>query len=170
MQSFTYPRERDEVIFLVFGRIVDPANIHQIWAHIAPAERNRILNKMGILEMFNPGNPSSRYTLHLTRQIDFAVAARLLNEWQEEIRAGICKPDRQQRCWRNVMIGDKALENINPLKYVVPAAGTLKLDYVSFKVHKRGLRCVHVNKTSGGACKYSCLDAVVERWARGGCP
>ncbi|KAK3238643.1 hypothetical protein CYMTET_51359 [Cymbomonas tetramitiformis] len=134
LETFTWPTERLEAGMILFGRIVDPHNQHHLMNTFSGEGKEKFVKILGPLRYFHPANPTGHYNLNLCRQVDYCIATQLLSYYAEEESYGICRRDRLEKSWRNVFMNGKAMEQVEPHSWEIPTTGSLKLDYVSYKL------------------------------------
>eukprot|EP00232_Nephroselmis_pyriformis_P019613 CAMPEP_0182883292 /NCGR_PEP_ID=MMETSP0034_2-20130328/18294_1 /TAXON_ID=156128 /ORGANISM="Nephroselmis pyriformis, Strain CCMP717" /LENGTH=955 /DNA_ID=CAMNT_0025016429 /DNA_START=233 /DNA_END=3096 /DNA_ORIENTATION=+ len=134
VQSFSWPAGREHAVMLIFGKLCDPHNVQRLWAHLPPNEQQVLLTNLGILQVFNPQNPTGRYGFNMSRHLDYAIAKRLLDQYNEELRDKRVDLAAGQWCWRNVSIDGVVIptEEIDPGTFQLPVKGELRFDYVSY--------------------------------------
>ncbi|XRA98373.1 NACHT domain-containing protein [Pycnococcus provasolii] len=85
LASFNWPgMMRLEAAMTLFGRVIDPHRIDIMQEPMSPQERDTFNQRLGILAMFSPLNPTGRYALNLGRQVDVAIAKRCLHIFTNE--------------------------------------------------------------------------------------
>eukprot|EP00803_Ostreobium_quekettii_P009978 evm.model.scf_576.2 EVM.evm.TU.scf_576.2 scf_576:1044-7501(+) len=135
LSTFHWRSERIEAAAFLMGRVVDPKNVSVMTSAFSHSDLRQFFSMLGILAFFKPENPTGRYKLQLSRQVDRVVAARLLEAGAKE---GHWRTDPLKTNFRNVLIDDQEVEVENPASFQVPKKGHMQLDYVSISDVRSG--------------------------------
>jgi hypothetical protein len=74
-------------------------------------------------------NPTGRYHLNLSRQLERVIAQRLLMQAQAE---HLWRASRVYVNFRNVVLEGEPIEIADPINFVIPAAGFIRFDFIVY--------------------------------------
>mmetsp|Transcript_21235 Transcript_21235/g.59033 ORF Transcript_21235/g.59033 Transcript_21235/m.59033 type:complete len:715 (-) Transcript_21235:33-2177(-) len=132
LHCFTWSRERVEACIVLFGRVVDTENMHILTATLKKGEQRELFDVLGMAAYLRSENPTGRYNLNLSREVDRVVASRLLMQAQKE---EFWRSSQMMRNFRDVELKGKKIEITDPLNFNFPAEGIVSFDFI---VYERG--------------------------------
>lgn len=96
LRSFDFAEPKEAAAARLFSRITNPEDWHVVLGCFPPRQQERIQERLGVVDVFNPKNPSGRYVLQLANQVHFMVATRLLELYRQQHSRGFCAWPRRK--------------------------------------------------------------------------
>lgn len=69
LRAFDSSEPKEAAAARLFGRVTNPEDWHVVLANFPPRQHERIQERIGAVDVFNPKNPSGRYVLQLSNQV-----------------------------------------------------------------------------------------------------
>eukprot|EP00892_Ulva_mutabilis_P004358 jgi/Ulvmu1/2294/UM013_0141.1 len=130
LRSFDSPDAAEAAAVRLFSRVTDPEDWHTVLAGFAPQQAERVQERLGVVDVFNPKNPSGRYVLQLANQVHAMVATRLLELYRQQHSRGFCAWPRR-RCFTECSLDGVDLQVKDPHKVTLPGrTGELVICFV----------------------------------------
>jgi len=85
--AISWADQRGRAAVVMFPRVCDPQNLRVIEAKLLERQCDELYQSLGMLAIFHPSLPTGRYSLNLGRQLDRAVAMRLISVAGQEAEA-----------------------------------------------------------------------------------
>lgn len=139
-RAVEWSSSRVRLVLTTFSSIIDPSNTDVLEQGMLAQEWDACLDSLGNLASFTPANPTGRYSLNLSRQLDHAVLTRLKVMYINEAEEGLCGTSTEC-AFRNMKLNGeeiKGMENgratVAAIRaWEIPISGTLEFDFVSFR-------------------------------------
>jgi hypothetical protein len=117
----------------MFTRIVDAEDWHSVEKVLTTAEQELLNEQLGVVQLFNAKNPTGRYCLHLSNQVHYFTATRLLELYRQQWANGLCEWPLQF-CFTEYTHNGKALDVNQPHKMMMPSnSGTVTISFVDLR-------------------------------------
>jgi hypothetical protein len=93
-------------------------------------EQRELFDVLGMAAYLRNENPSGRYSLNLSRDVDRVVAGRLLMQARKEAQFWLT--NRTMLNFRNVVLHGNKTEINDPLNFAFPNEGLAVFDYICY--------------------------------------
>lgn len=113
----------------IFCRLVDPESFHVALSTLSAAHREATYEKLGVLSLFHPDNPTGKYDLILGQQAHYMIASRLLKMFREQYDDGLCSLPTLT-CAPHFRINEELKFITDPHTVELPREGRLEVSFV----------------------------------------
>lgn len=96
LRAFDFSEAKEAAAARLFSRVTNPEDWFVVLAAFPARAQDRIQARIGVVDVFNPKNPSGRYVLALASQVQYMVATRLLGLFRQQHSRGLCAWPRRQ--------------------------------------------------------------------------
>ncbi|KAK3260834.1 hypothetical protein CYMTET_30231 [Cymbomonas tetramitiformis] len=128
LQCLEFGKERIESACVLFARVVDAENLDVMIKGLTERERARFLDTLGSHRFFQARNATGHYALNLNAQVDWFVAAKIVE---------LSRQEGEVLNWRNIKYNGMTyhMESCGPpeWKMRIPKSGLLTFDFTSYQ-------------------------------------
>ncbi|KAK9814708.1 hypothetical protein WJX72_010239 [[Myrmecia] bisecta] len=139
LACLSYAEDRVDALVKLFGRIVDLEHLDKVTATFNAKQLQLLDQRLGVLRLFHPRNPTGMYSLTLSHQAQRAVAERLLETYVRQYEEGVCSVPLST-CWVHPTYNSTAAEIKDPRDYILPKTGLLDLCFADLRAIPPGAK------------------------------
>jgi hypothetical protein len=133
VESIYYGAAKVSAASRMFTRIVDAEEWHRVEEALSASEQDLLNEQLGLITLFNAKNPTGHYVLHLSNQVHYFTATRLLELFRQQWANGLCQwPLRF--CFSECLFNGKPVDVNQPHKMKLPSnSGTVAISFVDLR-------------------------------------
>jgi hypothetical protein len=133
VESMEYGAMKVAAASRMFTRIVDAEEWHRVENALNESEQDLLNEQLGVVTLFNAKNPTGHYVLHLSNQVHYFTATRLLELFRQQWANGLCQwPLRF--CFTECLFNGKPMDVNQPHKMKIPSdSGTMAISFVDLR-------------------------------------
>jgi hypothetical protein len=130
IESVDYADSRVTAAVRIFTRITNPEDWEERTICIlTEAQRHDVQEQLGMVQLFNPKNPTGRYALTLSNQLHYLTATRLLQLYRQQWANGFCNWPLKY-CFIECTHQGVEINVSEPHKLTLPTDGDLIITFV----------------------------------------